>query len=159
MHLLSEPGVVISDVPVLAQRPHEWRPPARAVCRVLVSGAHAATLRAVNYAGALGLEDTCAVHFAFDADDADRMRDDWASRPMRIPLDVEEAHYRDLGDPLLRYLRELTADQQTVAVVVMPELIFSGPQRLMHNQRALYIKRRLLFEPRVILTAVPYRLS
>ena len=72
---------------------------------------------------------------------------------------MEHAHYRDLGDPLLRYLRELTADQETVAVVVMPELIFSGPQRLMHNQRALYVKRLLLFEPRVILTAVPYRLT
>ena len=78
---------------------------------------------------------------------------------MRIPLEVEEAHYRDLGDPLLHYLRQLTADQETVAVVVMPELIFSGPQRLMHNQRALYVKRLLLFEPRVILTAVPYRLT
>jgi hypothetical protein len=33
------------------------------------------------------------------------------------------------------------------------------PQRLLHNQRALYVKRRLLFEPRVILTSVPYRLS
>ena len=31
----------------------------------------------------------------------------------------------------------------------MPELVFSGPQRLLHNQRALYIKRLLLFEPRV----------
>jgi hypothetical protein len=41
----------------------------------------------------------------------------------------------------------------------MPELLFSGPQRLLHNQRALYVKRRLLFEPRVILTSVPYRLS
>ena len=76
-------GRSITDVPVLAQSHYEWRPPARAVCRVLVSGAHAATLRAVNYAGALGLEDTRAVHFAFDADDADRMRDDWANRPMR----------------------------------------------------------------------------
>jgi hypothetical protein len=78
---------------------------------------------------------------------------------MRIPLEVEEAHFRDLGDPLLRYLRRITADPDAVAVVVMPELIFSGPQRLLHNQRALYIKRLLLFEPRVILTSVPYRLS
>ncbi len=53
----------------------------------------------------------------------------------------------------------ITADPDAVAVVVMPELIFSGPQRLLHNQRALYIKRLLLFEPRVILTSVPYRLS
>ena len=78
----------------------------------------------------------------------------WAS-----PLEVEEAHFRDLGDPLLRYLRRITADPDAVVVVVMPELVFSGPQRLLHNQRALYIKRLLLFEPRVILTSVPYRLT
>jgi amino acid transporter len=159
MHLLTEPGVVISDVPVLAKKQTEWRAPERAVCRVLVSGAHAASLRAVNYAGALGFEDTRAVFFAFDADDADRMRGEWAGRRMGLPLEIEEAHYRDLGDPLLRYLRGITADPGTVAVVVMPELIFSGPQRLLHNQRALYIKRLLLFEPRVILTSVPYRLT
>ena len=41
----------------------------------------------------------------------------------------------------------------------MPELIFHGPSRLLHNQRALYIKRLLLFEPRVILASVPYRLN
>jgi amino acid transporter len=157
--LLTEPGVVISDVPVLSRPQAEWRPPERAVCRVLASGAHAATLRAVHYAGTLGLEDTRAVYFATDEEDADRMRVEWDGRPMRLPLEIQKAHYRDLGDPLLRYLRGITADEGTVAVVVMPELIFSGPQRLLHNQRALYIKRLLLFEPRVILTAVPYRLS
>lgn len=159
MHLLSEPGVVVADVPVLARKHEPWQPPARAVCRVLVSGAHAATLRAVHYAGTLGLEDTRAVYFAFDADEAEQLRDDWASRSMQLPLEIEEAHYRDLGEPLLRHLRDLTADPGTVAVVVMPELIFSGPQRLLHNQRALYIKRLLLFEPRVVLTSVPYRLG
>jgi hypothetical protein len=78
---------------------------------------------------------------------------------MRLSLEIEEAHFRDLGDPLLHYLRGITSEPGAVAVVVMPELIFSGPQRLLHNQRALYIKRLLLFEPRVILTSVPYRLS
>ena len=62
-------------------------------------------------------------------------------------------------DRLLRYVRGITADPGAVAVVVMPELIFSGPQRLLHNQRALYVKRLLLFEPRVILSSVPYRLD
>ena len=40
----------------------------------------------------------------------------------------------------------------------MPELVVSGPRRLLHNQRALYLKRLLLFEPRVILVSVPYQL-
>ncbi|MGZ4357413.1 MAG: APC family permease [Gaiellaceae bacterium] len=158
LRLLTEPGVVITDVPVLAPSP-DMRPPQRAACRILVSGAHAAAMRAVNYARTLGFEDSRAVFFAFDAEEAQRLRNEWAVAGMRIPLEVEEAHYRDIGDPLLSYLRRITADPETVAVVIMPELIFSGPERLLHNQRALYIKRLLLFEPRVILTSVPYRLG
>ena len=158
LRLLTEPGVVITDVPVLAQN-GEHPEPQRAVCRILVSGAHAASMRAVNYAGTLGFADTKALYFAFEHEDAERLRREWSERGMRIPLEIEEAEYRDIGDPLLRSLRSITADPDAIAVVIMPELIFSGPQRLLHNQRALYIKRLLLFEPRVILTSVPYRLG
>ena len=31
----------------------------------------------------------------------------------------------------------------------MPELVTRGWRRLLHNQRALYVKRLLLFEPNV----------
>jgi amino acid transporter len=158
LRLLREPGVVITDVPVLAENGHVPLPD-RAVCRLLVSGAHAASMRAVNYASTLGFPDTKALFFAFDHEEAEQLRADWNLRGMRIPLEIEEAHFRDIGDPLLRSLRSITADPTAVAVVIMPELIFSGPQRLLHNQRALYIKRLLLFEPRVILTSVPYSLG
>src|SRR5215831_16063431 len=158
VRLLREPGVVISDVPVLAQD-GAVPLPARAVCRLLVSGAHAASMRAVNYASTLGFADTKALFFAFEREESERLRAGWAATEMRVPLEIEEAPYRDIGDPLLRSLRAITADPEAVAVVIMPELIFSGPQRLLHNQRALYIKRLLLFEPRVILTSVPYRLD
>src|SRR5207244_2732489 len=154
--LLREPGVVVTDVPVLARKASEWRPPREAVCRILVSGAHAASMRAVNYAGSLGFADTHAIFFAFDVEDAERVDREWRERRMPVPLDIEEAHYRDLGDPLLRYLRRITADPDAVAVVIMPEIVLSGSARLLHNQRALYIKRLLLFEPRVILASVPY---
>ena len=40
----------------------------------------------------------------------------------------------------------------------MPELVVRGASRVLHNQRALYLKRLLLFEPRVILVSVPYQL-
>jgi amino acid transporter len=158
LRLLTEPGVVITDVPVIVQE-GELPEPKRAVCRILVSGAHAASMRAVNYARTLGFSDTRAVFFAFDHEEAQRLRDDWAGNALSIPLEVEEAPFRDIGEPLLRYLRGITEDPDAAAVVIMPELIFSGPQRLLHNQRALYIKRLLLFEPRVILTSVPYRVG
>ena len=157
LRLLREPGVVITDVPVLAQNGHQPLP-GRAVGRLLVSGAHAASLRAANYASTLGFEDTKALFFAFDNEESERLGAEWMAGGIQMPLQIEEAPFRDIGDPLLAALREITADPEAVAVVIMPELIFSGPQRLLHNQRALYIKRLLLFEPRVILTSVPYRL-
>jgi amino acid transporter len=159
LRLLTEPGVVVTDVPVLARRTKDWRPPERAVCRLLVSGAHAASMRAANYARALGFEDTRAIFFAFDDEEAVLLKREWEERELPLQLEIEEAEFRDLGDPLLRYLRRLTADPGAVAVVIMPELIFTGPARVLHNQRALYIKRLLLFEPRVILVSVPYRLD
>jgi amino acid transporter len=159
LKLLREPGVVITDVPVLAQSVADWRPPERAVCRILVSGAHAASMRASNYARTLGFDDTRALFFAFDEEEAAGLRSSWSERVMGVPLEVEKAPFRDLGDPLLRYLRRITADPDAVAVVIMPELVFSGSSRLLHNQRAFYVKRLLLFEPRVILASVPYRLD
>ncbi len=156
LRLLQEPGVVVSDVPVLAGDEPTAR---RVAARILVSGVHAASLRAVNYARTLGLEDTRAVFFAFDEAEAHRLGVDWQRNELDVALDVVEAPFRDLGDPLLRYLRELTADGETIVSVVMPELVVRGWRRLLHNQRALYVKRLLLFEPRVILSSVPYRLG
>jgi amino acid transporter len=158
LRLPVEPGVAVTDVPVLASEALE-APPQRAVCRILVSGAHAATMRAVHYAGTLGFEDTKAVFFAFDSDEASMLRNQWRERAIPCELEIDEAPFRDLGEPLLRHLRAITADPEAVAVVVLPELIFRGWRRLLHNQRALYVKRLLLFEPRVILVTVPYRMN
>jgi hypothetical protein len=69
-----------------------------------------------------------------------------------------DAPYRDIGEPLRARIAQETADPDSVVVVVMPELVVSGADRLLHNHRALYLKRLLLFEPRVILTSVPYQL-
>src|SRR6266540_169384 len=157
LRLLSEPGIVITNVPVVSGG-EALAEPRRAAVRVLVSEVHASSLRAVNYAHSLHLPDTKAVFFAFDSDEARRIERDWLREGIGLPLDVIEAPYRDLGDPLLAYLREITADPETVASVLMPELVFSGARKLLHNQRALYIKRLLLFEPRVLLSSVPYHL-
>jgi hypothetical protein len=157
LRLLSEPGIAIANVPVVAP---DDRPPAveRVVGRVLVSGVQAASLRALNYMQTLELADAGAVFFAFDEEEARAMEREWSRAELDVPLEIVEASYRDLGDPLLHYLRELTADPEVLVSVVMPELVFSGWRKLLHNQRALYIKRLILFEPRVILSSVPYHL-
>jgi amino acid transporter len=154
--LLREPGVVVTDVPRVATA--SWAEPARATCVVPIADVHAASLRALVYARSLQLDDTRAVFFAFEDGDAERLERDWRRFGLDVPLEVVDAPYRDIGEPLLGYLGGITRDPGAVAVVVMPELVVRGPQRLLHNQRALYLKRLLLFEPQVILTSVPYQL-
>jgi amino acid transporter len=153
LRLLTEPGVVVADVPTVDESPG-GRPLAM---RIFVSGANAASMRALNWAEAVGLPDTRAVNFAFDESEAAEIRRKWKAQNARVPLEVLAAPYRDIGDPLLAYLRELTEDGNDV-VVVLPELILRGWARLLHNQRALYVKRLLLVEPHVILASVPYQL-
>ncbi len=153
LRLLTEPGVVVADVPTVDEAPGV-RPLA---VRVFVSSANAASMRALNWAESVGLPDTRAVNFAFDETEAAEMRRKWLTAEARVPLEVLAAPYRDIGDPLLAYLRELTSEGNDV-LVVLPEVIFRGWRRLLHNQRALYVKRLLLVEPNVILASVPYQL-
>jgi hypothetical protein len=153
LRLLTEPGVVVADVPTVDESPN-GRPLA---ARIFVSGANAASMRALNWAEAVGLPDTRAVNFAFDETEATAMRRKWRAAEAKAQLEVLAAPYRDIGDPLLAYVRSITADGSDV-LVVLPELILRGWARLLHNQRALYVKRLLLVEPHVILASVPYQL-
>jgi amino acid transporter len=157
--LLREPDIAITDVPRLTADGDDFAEPRKTTCIVPIAGVHAASLRAVLYARSLGFRETKAVSFAFDDAHARRLEFDWLRFPTGVALEVEAAPYRDVGQPLLTYIRGITADPEAVAVVVMPELVARGTDRLLHNQRALYLKRLLLFEPRVILTSVPFQLT
>jgi len=159
LRLLTTPGVAVADVPFVGDPDADVPAPKRLVARVLASGGHAATMRAARFAETLHADDTRGVFFGFDAHEAERVRREWDANRVPVPLETREAPYRDLGLPLREYLRELTSDPDTVVVVVMPELVLSGWRRLLHNQRSLYIKRLLLFEERVFLISVPYRLD
>lgn len=165
VRLLSEPQVVITDVPVLAEagRPVgiDGRPliPERIEALVFVASVHDATVRAINYAETLNAHETRAIFLATEPEETPRFLDEWAERGIGIPLDVVEAPFRDLGPPLLQEVRRVTGQPGTVAAVVLPEfLVTQWWHRLLHNNRALFIKRQLLFEPRVILSSVPFQL-
>jgi amino acid transporter len=166
LRLLREPQVVITDVPVLqeGQRPEgvDALPliPERVEALVFVSSPHDAAVRAVNYAVSLNAHSTKAVFLATEPDEAPEVLRQWAERGVDVRLDVIDAPFRDLGPPLLEEVRRVTADPGTVAAVIIPEfLVTRWWHRILHNNRALFIKRQLLFEPRVILSSVPYQLG
>ena len=161
--LLREPRVVVADVPVQMEHGEllgvDALPlvPQRTVALVFVSAVHDAAARAVNYARSLNATETRAVFFAFEPKEAPAIQEEWGAKSMGIPLDVVEAPFRDLRAPMLAEVRKYTAREDTVATVVIPEIVVRKWRHLLlHNQTPLFVKQLFLFEPRVVLTSVPY---
>ena len=85
---------------------------------------------------------------------------EWLERRIPAALDMVEAPFRDLAPVVLDEVHRVTARPGAIANVVVPELVVvKRRHEFLHNQRALFIKRLLLFESNVVLTSVPYRLD
>jgi amino acid transporter len=164
--LLRVPHVVIADVPVVVRggRPVgvDARPliPGRTVTLVFVSSLSAATARAVAYARSLGASEARALYFDLDPQEASALGREWFEAELDVPLDIVEAPFRELGPPIIEEVRRYTSRPDTVVNVILPELVLTHWWELaLHNQTALFVKRLLLFEERVILSSVPYPLE
>jgi amino acid transporter len=167
--LLFEPGVVVADVPLLPQErerasreAERWErsvEPERNVCIVPVSAVHDATIRALVYAKSLQPAHLEAIYFVEDPEEADAIVQAWSdpAREIDVPLSLVEAPFRDYGPPLLAEIRKHTPRGDTMATVILPEFVMRPLWRqfLFHNQTALFFKRLLLFEPRVVVVSVP----
>ena len=81
-------------------------------------------------------------------------------RPKRtLSWQEVSAPFRDLNTPMLQEVRSITERPDSLAVVIVPEFrVRRWRHQVLHNQKALFIKRLLLFEPRTILSSVPYKL-
>jgi hypothetical protein len=63
--------------------------------------------------------------------------------------------------PLIDYIKKLRADRpRDVVSVFIPEYVVGHWwEHLLHNQQALRLKGRLLFQPGVMVTSVPWQLA
>jgi amino acid transporter len=163
--LLREPNVVVADAPFLVPENGGGQPvrpliPQRTVALVFVSALHDASIRAVNYARTLGAAETHAIYFDLDADQAHRIVDEWSQKRIDVPLDIVGAPFRELGPPMVDEIRRHTERPDTVVAVVIPEFVVGKWRHLLlHNQNALFVKRLLLYEPRCVLSSVPFVLD
>jgi amino acid transporter len=114
-------------------------------------------IQALAYAKSLHPDFLHAVSVAYDADQANRIREQWARFDLHIPLDVVDSPYREINEPVLEYLDEVDARWSSdVVTVIIPELVVRHWwQQLLHNQTALWLKVRLLFRKGTVVTSVP----
>jgi amino acid transporter len=141
------------QVPVLPSRVHAV---------VLVSKIHRPTLRALAYAKATHPHTLEAITVAADPEEAKELEATWHDKGLadRIPLRVLASPYRDVTDPLIDYVASIRRQSpRDLVVVYIPEYVVGHWwEQLLHNQTPLRIKARLLYQPGVMVTSVPYQL-
>jgi hypothetical protein len=138
----------------------EPRLPARNHAIVLVSKVHKPTLRAIAYAQATRPDTLIGLTVNVDEADTRRIQGQWDTHDLSVPLTVIDSPYREITRPIVDFVKSLRRDSpRDVVTVFIPEYVVGHWwEHLLHNQSALRIKGRLLFEPGVMVTSVPFQL-
>jgi amino acid transporter len=135
--------------------------PSRNHAIVLVSKLHLPTRRALAYAKATRPDILEAVTVNVDDRDTRMLVAEWESNGFKIPLKVIESPYREITKPVLDYVKRMrTKNPRDVVTVFIPEYVVGRWwEHFLHNQSALRLKGRLLFQPGVMVTSVPWQLA
>jgi hypothetical protein len=135
--------------------------PSRIHALVLVSRLHKPTLRALAFARATRPDTLTAITVSTSDDEARHLQQQWAERNIPVPLTVLESPYRDVTAPVLQHVARLRREHpRDVIAVYIPEYVVGHWwEQILHNQSALRLKTRLLFERNVMVTSVPWQLE
>ncbi|QGK69495.1 amino acid permease [Allosaccharopolyspora coralli] len=134
--------------------------PSRNYAIVLVSQVHLPTLRALAYARATRPDTLEAITVDVDEQGTRQLQEAWDAESLPVPLTVLDSPYREVTRPLLEYVKRVRRESpRDVVTVFIPEYVVGRWwEQLLHNQSALRIKSRLLFQPGVMVTSVPWQL-
>ncbi|WP_319445282.1 MULTISPECIES: APC family permease [unclassified Mycobacterium] len=135
--------------------------PSRNHAVVLVSNLHKPTRRALAYAKATRPDVLEAITVSVDDGEARALVHKWEDSDVTVPLKVIASPYREITRPILDYVKRITKESpRTVVTVFIPEYVVGHWwEQVLHNQSALRLKGRLLFEPNVMVTSVPWQLN
>ncbi|GGG08560.1 hypothetical protein GCM10007304_23320 [Rhodococcoides trifolii] len=135
--------------------------PSRTHSIVLVSKLHGPTQRALAYARASRPDTLEAITVNVDEPDTRKLVREWENSDVSVPLKVVESPYREITKPVLDYVKRVRRDSpRDVVTVFIPEYVVGHWwEQILHNQSALRLKSRLLFQPGVMVTSVPWQLN
>jgi amino acid transporter len=134
--------------------------PSRVHAVVLISGWHKATQRALLFARATRPDTLTALTVNVNDSDTRSLVREWGKISTDVPLKVVESPYREITRPVLDYIKQLrrTGPRDVVNIYIPEYVVGQWWENLLHNQSSLRLKGRLLFEPDVMVTSVPWQL-
>nr|WP_225958010.1 APC family permease [Amycolatopsis lexingtonensis] len=135
--------------------------PSRVHAIVLVSTLHKPSQRAVAFARATRPDTLTAITVNVDDSDTRELQRQWEKRGVKVPLKVLESPYREITRPVVQYVKSLrrSSPRDVVSIYIPEYVVGRWWENILHNQSSLRLKGRLLFEPGVMVTSVPWQLS
>ena len=146
----------------LRVEPHEVRREAlNHTVVVLVGRIHKGVIKAIDYAKSLRPQHLVAVYISYEEEDREEMERQWEDFGIDIPLEVVHSPYRELIQPIEKYIDELDERWRNDSItVVIPEFVVGKwYEHVLHNQSALFLKGKLLFREGTVVTSVPYHVD
>jgi amino acid transporter len=135
--------------------------PSRVHAVVLVSRMNQPALQALAYARATRPNSLTALHVHTPRSSVSELIEEWEDREIPVTLTILDSPYRDITRPVLEYIAKLRRDnpRELVSVFLPEYVVRHWWEALLHNQSALRLKARLLFQTRVMVVSVPWRLA
>ncbi|MEI8391379.1 MAG: APC family permease [Actinomycetes bacterium] len=123
---------------------------------VLVGGINKGVLHGLQYARSLNPDRLIALSVVSSPEDQARMQAEWDSFNIPIALTFEFSEFRELTNPIMRFLDELDAlYSDDIITVVIPEFVTAWKTQWLHNGSAFALKARLLHRPHTAVVSIP----
>ncbi|GIN87720.1 putative amino acid permease YdaO [Heyndrickxia sporothermodurans] len=127
---------------------------------VPVAGTTTVVERSINYAKSL-TDQVIAVYIAFDKEDEKRMEQKWKELNNGVRLVTLYSSYRSIIYPLCKFLETVQSkalENHYMVTVLVPQFI---PKKrwhnILHNQSALLIRAKLLWQKDIVVSTLPYK--
>ena len=125
---------------------------------VLVDSLNRSFLKALNYGKTLS-QNVVAFHVSTDDEATEKLKKKWEEYNPGVPLIIEKSPYRDVMEPLMKFIKceeRSSKHGETVTVVVTQFVITKWWHNILHNQTAFFIKSVLYKNRNIAVLTVPY---
>ncbi len=135
--------------------------PTRVHALVLVSNLARPAMRAIATARASSPSSLELVSVVTDAQEGEKVRQEWEESGVPVPLTLLSSPFRDITQVVVSHIRhQRRAAPDEMVVVFIPRFLVSHWwENAMHNQTAVRLSQALLGVPGVVITTVPWKLG
>ena len=128
---------------------------------VPIESINKSSVRALKYAKTIS-DNIIAFNVAIDEDAANELRMKYEKLNAGVPLTIEFSPFREIVDPLLRFIasEEYAYQKGDIITVILPQFkVKKRWHKLLHNNTELYIRQELLKHKHIVVSTIPLQLK